>query len=209
MGEFGVENRVTHADLDSLHFIQGSAFARQKIKWYADEYAAGFGGCLIIWDDAALVEVMGHWRESYVVWRQKALGEAMAQGVLESDFGELSFIKTLAILLWAMTQNGLEPIKLVEIKGLLPPDTRDLVTAYPNEFFSFMGIFWMFHDLQHQRKIDSRYDLRNPPMHYRYYRAMVHYLAKQYPRQDDLYLILKTFDLAAMKTDYRQNPTID
>jgi hypothetical protein len=203
-----VDFRVEHHEL--LGMLNASGFSRVKIGWYADRHAGALGGSRLFWDEQAFKQAMAHWKNEVVEWSLRARSEIEAEGLPPDDFRDLSFIKYLSVLLWAMTQAGVEPIQAVEVGAVVPKKLCDLLEAYPNEYFSFMTVFGMFHDLEYQRDITSRYDLMRPPMHYRYMRAMTHYLARWRPelgshspvRYEDLYLILKTFDLTAMVTDY-------
>ncbi len=199
-----------------LHLLNQPAFYQKVITEICEDHARITGDIEIFWNSQHLSDAFNQWQSKMAEWLIFYSNLQDTQSQTCAPDADLSHIKSVGVLLYCLTQTEHQPIEAVLVSGILPGDLKNLIEAYPNEYFCFLCMYHIFNFQQHDRNIEARYDFANPPLHFRYLRSMVYYLrgtniqGESAPRTaEDFYMIFKTMDLFGLKENYSRPITMN
>lgn len=186
-------------------------FLKTSIKHFAESHLTTLGTFDAEWDDDVLDQCIGQFREGCIDYYSDILDGAPSQ------------LKYLGYLLYCLTQleeeNGDRNCSVYivdfqfheDIRPSLkrPEEAEEVICSFGNELLMFMAVFHILNQMQSVRSERKRYDVENPPMHYRFLRAVIDYLRPHsveklnYTKTPlDFYMILKTMDLFGVDCNY-------
>jgi hypothetical protein len=196
--------------LNAVELFTRHEHVKNCVKLYANKFLDSLGTGRVLWDETELDDLLCIFRDECLPYYE------------DINVGSPSHLKWLGFLLFCLTQQVadgdrrsavyLDDFKFhEEIAGQLrsPTEVETDFNNFGNELLMFAVVFLFLNEMQRIRSDKKRYDTSEPPMHFRYLRAMLDYLRPHtneklnYQKTPfDLYLILKSYDLFGVDCDY-------